>query len=208
MDGFLEALYNLLSSPLLLFTFILIAVALSIIAVVTTLLVARRLSSMITSITSRAAHTSPPTTTSTPPPASHPPPSRVSISQPISKTTNFIKITSGLETLEEISSALTVNSIFLFNLTGMSIESYNVKEEEMLAAALADIVATLKKSGFPTDAITIKDGVQGLILSVSQVGDMEVYALLLSGPEVSVDVEEARELLRNYVSSIVKRRGE
>lgn len=201
MDGFLEAVYNILTNPLmtfLIFILIIVAVALSILSFVNTFLLSKKIPSMISSKIPTTPSPELPQRVSKPTP-----------SIPPSKTaTEFIRITSGLESLEEISSALTVNSIFLFNLTGMSIESYNVKEEEKLAAALADIVATLKKSGFPTESISIRDGVQGLILFVSQIGEMEVYALLLGGPDVSVDVGEARELLKNYVSSMIKRKGE
>ncbi|MEN2975349.1 MAG: hypothetical protein ABDH32_07230 [Candidatus Caldarchaeales archaeon] len=201
MDGFLGAVYNILTNPLmtfLIFILIIVAVALSILSFVNTFLLSKKIPSMISSKIPTTPSPELPQRVSKPTP-----------SIPPSKTaTEFIRITSGLESLEEISSALTVNSIFLFNLTGMSIESYNVKEEEKLAAALADIVATLKKSGFPTESISIRDGVQGLILFVSQIGEMEVYALLLGGPDVSVDVGEARELLKNYVSSMIKRKGE
>jgi hypothetical protein len=118
-----------------------------------------------------------------------------------------VRVAGGLESLEEISSTLAVNSIFLFNLAGMSIEAYNIKEEDKLAAILADILASLRKNGFPTEIIALRDSIQGYILSVTQVGEMEVFALILGGPEVAIDVEEARQLLKDYVTSMIKRGG-
>ncbi|MEM3819523.1 MAG: hypothetical protein QXF08_03640 [Nitrososphaerota archaeon] len=89
----------------------------------------------------------------------------------------------------------------------MSIEAHNIKDEEKLAAILADIVASFRKNGFPAETISIKDSIQGYILSVTKVGEMEVYALVLGEANAIVDVEEARQLLKNFITSIVKKGG-
>ncbi|MCL7402517.1 MAG: hypothetical protein LZ168_07025 [Thaumarchaeota archaeon] len=196
MDRLLDILASIFSSPFLIFILITAAVALSIISLFFTLILARKISSIITSI-----KTSQPTA---PQPSSTVP--AVKTTQKPSAT-GFVRVAGGLESLEEISSTLAVNSIFLFNLAGMSIEAYNIKEEDKLAAILADILASLRKNGFPTEIIALRDSIQGYILSVTQVGEMEVFALILGGPEVAIDVEEARQLLKDYVTSMIKRGG-
>ncbi|MEM2819495.1 MAG: hypothetical protein QXK19_07210 [Nitrososphaerota archaeon] len=198
MDGILDALANILLSPFLVFILIVAAIALSVISLVFTLILARKVSVTLTSITT----TPPPTPVSTAPSTK---PSTGVVGKPTS--TDVIRITSGLESLEEISSALAVNSILLFNLAGMSIEAHNIKDEEKLAAILADIVASFRKNGFPAETISIKDSIQGYILSVTKVGEMEVYALVLGEADAIVDVEEARQLLKNFITSIVKKGG-
>lgn len=198
MDGILDALANILLSPFLVFILIVAAIALSVISLVFTLILARKVSVTLTSITT----TPPPTPVSTAPSTK---PSTGVVGKPTS--TDVIRITSGLESLEEISSALAVNSILLFNLAGMSIEAHNIKDEEKLAAILADIVASFRKNGFPAETISIKDSIQGYILSVTKVGEMEVYALVLGKADAIVDVEEARQLLKNFITSIVKKGG-
>ncbi len=201
MDGLLDTLTSILSSPFLIFILVIVAVAFSILSLVFILTLARKVSRVVASI-----QTSPSPTPAAP---SIPPSSTVSTTKAIQKPqpTEVVRIAGGLESLEEISAALAVNSVFLFNLAGMSIEAYNVKEEDKLAAILADIVATLRRSGFPTEVINIKDSVQGYILSVTQVGEMEVFALLLGGPDTVIDVDEARQLLKDYVTSIIKKSG-
>jgi hypothetical protein len=196
MDGLLDILASIFSSPFLIFILITAAVALSIISLFFTLILARKISSIITSIkTSQPAAPQPSSTV----------PAVKTTQKP--SATGFVRVTGGLESLEEISSTLAVNSIFLFNLAGMSIEAYNIKEEDKLAAILADILASLRKNGFPTEIIALRDSIQGYILSVTQVGEMEVFALILGGPEVAIDVEEARQLLKDYVTSMIKRGG-
>jgi hypothetical protein len=181
----------------LIFILVTAAVALSIISLVFMLLLTRKISSVVASIKT-APSTTPPEAT---------PKIRTGKAAHKPAPTEFVRITGGLESLEEISSTLAVNSIFLFNLAGMPIEAYNIKEEDKLAAILADILASLRKNGFPTETISIKDSVQGYILSVTQVGEMEVYALVLGGAETALDIEEARQLLKDYVTSMIKRSG-
>lgn len=204
MDGLLEDILNVFSSPLLIFIFVVVALALSLVAIVFLIMFTKKISSIVSSISSQPAQLTPPqkTAPSTPTVKTAKPP--VGVSRP---STEFVKVVGGLGSLEEVSSTLNVNSIFLFNLAGMSIESFNVKEEDKLAASLADLVATLRRNGFPTDVISIRDGIQGFILAVTKVGEMEVYALLITGVEVSVDVDEAREMLRDYVHSLIKSEG-
>ncbi|MCL7403728.1 MAG: hypothetical protein LZ172_05215 [Thaumarchaeota archaeon] len=196
MDGLLDILASIFSSPFLIFILITAAIALSIISLFFTLILARKISSIITSIKTSQPTAIQPSSIGT----------AVKTTQKPSAT-GFVRVAGGLESLEEISSTLAVNSIFLFNLAGMSIEAYNIKEEDKLAAILADILASLRKNGFPTEIIALRDSIQGYILSVTQVGEMEVFALILGGPEVAIDVEEARQLLKDYVTSMIKRGG-
>lgn len=198
MDGFLDVLTTILLSPFLIFVLIVSAVALSIISLVLTFLLTRKVSATLTSIKT----TPPPTPTSTVPATK--PSVRVTAK---TASAEVVRIAGGLESLEEISSALAVNSILLFNLAGMSIEAYNIKDEEKLSAILADIIASFRKNGFPSETISIKDSVQGYILSITKVGEMEVYALVLGEADATIDVEEARQLLKDFITSMVKKGG-
>ena len=118
-----------------------------------------------------------------------------------------IKISGGFESLGDLATLTGMDSIFLFNLSGLPVDSYNMKEGERVAASLADFILTLRRLGFPADTIILKNGLKALLLTVKKVGDMEVCALMVGKPEVEVDVDEVRELLQAYVSDLIKGRG-
>jgi len=118
-----------------------------------------------------------------------------------------IKISGGFESLGDLATLTGMDSIFLFNLSGLPVDSYNMKEGERVAASLADFILTLRRLGFPADTIILKNGLKALLLTVKKVGDMEVCALMVGKPEVEVDVDEIRELLQAYVSDLIKGRG-
>ena len=115
-----------------------------------------------------------------------------------------IKISGGFESLEDLATLTGLDSIFLFNLSGMPIDSYNMKEEEHVAASLADFISTLEKLGFPAEVVILKNGMKALLLKVKRIGDVEVCALMIGKPEIEVRVEEVKELLQAYVSDLVK----
>jgi len=122
------------------------------------------------------------------------------------KEPEVIKISGGFESLGDLATLTGMDSIFLFNLSGLPVDSYNMKEGERVAASLADFILTLRRLGFPADIIILKNGLKALLLTVKKVGDMEVCALMVGKPEIDVDVDEVRELLQAYVSDLIKGR--
>jgi len=122
------------------------------------------------------------------------------------KETEVIKISGGFESLGDLATLTGMDSIFLFNLSGLPVDSYNMKEGERVAASLADFILTLRRLGFPADTIILKNGLKALLLTVKKVGDMEICALMVGKPEINVDVDEIKELLQAYVSDLVKGR--
>ena len=122
------------------------------------------------------------------------------------KETEVIKISGGFESLGDLATLTGMDSIFLFNLSGLPVDSYNMKEGERVAASLADFILTLRRLGFPADTIILKNGLKALLLTVKKVGDMEICALMVGKPEIDVDIDEIKELLQAYVSDLVKGR--
>ncbi len=113
-----------------------------------------------------------------------------------------VRVSGGVESLQEIAYLLGVDTVFLFNLSGMAIESHGMKNEDEVAASLAEIIHTLNRHGFPTDNITLKDGANTTIISVKKVGDMEIYALMVG--KDTPNVEEARRLLDEYLTNLTR----
>jgi len=122
------------------------------------------------------------------------------------KETEVIKISGGFESLGDLATLTGMDSIFLFNLSGLPVDSYNMKEGERVAASLADFILTLRRLGFPADTIILKNGLKALLLTVKKVGDMEICALMVGKPEIDVNIDEIKELLQAYVSDLVKGR--
>ncbi|MCD6126116.1 MAG: hypothetical protein J7J19_03815 [Thaumarchaeota archaeon] len=122
------------------------------------------------------------------------------------KETEVIKISGGFESLGDLATLTGMDSIFLFNLSGLPVDSYNMKEGERVAASLADFILTLRRLGFPADTIILKNGLKALLLTVKKVGDMEICALMVGKPEINVNIDEIKELLQAYVSDLVKGR--
>ncbi|RLG01642.1 MAG: hypothetical protein DRN49_00845 [Thaumarchaeota archaeon] len=122
------------------------------------------------------------------------------------KEAEVIKISGGFESLGDLATLTGMDSIFLFNLSGLPVDSYNMKEGERVAASLADFILTLRRLGFPADTIILKNGLKALLLTVKKVGDMEICALMVGKPEIDVDIDEIKELLQAYVSDLVGRR--
>ena len=110
----------------------------------------------------------------------------------------------GFESIEELAITLGFDSLFFFNLQGMAIEAYKIKDEAQVAAALAEFVTALRRLGFPTETVTLKNGVQAMIVLVGKVGEMEVYALAVGKPDIEFNVDEIKQLLNLYISDIIK----
>ena len=191
MENLIQTILSLFTSPLILLLIVIVAIVLAIVSLASTLLVVRKLSE----ITAGKPVERPKR------PAEKP----KTVEKPEEEAEGeVIRIAGGFESLEEFALLMGVDSAFLFSLSGMAIDSYNMKEEENVAASLAEFVLTLRKLGFPTETVTLKNGMQTLILSVQKVGDMEIYALMLGKSDLKIDIEEARQLLQTYVSDLVK----
>ncbi len=192
MENLIQTILSLFTSPLILLLIVIVAIVLAIVSLASTLLVVRKLSE----ITAGKPVERPKR------PAEKP----KTVEKPEEEKAEgeVIRIAGGFESLEEFALLMGVDSAFLFSLSGMAIDSYNMKEEENVAASLAEFVLTLRKLGFPTETVTLKNGMQTLILSVQKVGDMEIYALMLGKSDLKIDIEEARQLLQTYVSDLVK----
>ncbi len=107
--------------------------------------------------------------------------------------------------LEEFAQMVGMNSILLFNIMGMPIEAYNIEEEDRISASTADFVSTIRRLGSDFDYLTIEDERRMMLLSIGKVGEMEVFALAIGNPESALGAEEVRDLLRMYVSSVMRR---
>jgi len=113
----------------------------------------------------------------------------------------------GFESLEELATMTGMRSILLFNLMGMSIESYNVKDEDRISASAADFISMLRGLNSSFDSLVIEDDQKVMLLSIGNVGEMEVFALAIGEPESALEVDDVRDLLRVYLSGIMRRQG-
>ena len=109
------------------------------------------------------------------------------------------------DSLEDLAAIIGMDSLLLFNMMGMSIESYNVSEENRVAASLADFVATIRKFDSSFNAVSIENDLKTMIFAVGRVGEMEVFALSVGKTEL--ELEEVRELLKTYLSDLMGRTG-
>ena len=107
--------------------------------------------------------------------------------------------------LEEFAQMIGMRSILLFNIMGMPIESYNVEDESRIAASTADFISTIRGLGSDFGYLTIEDDQRTILVSVGKVGDMEVFALAIGEPESALGAEEVRDLLRMYISGLMRR---
>ena len=88
--------------------------------------------------------------------------------------------------LRELASNLNLNAILFFNLAGLPIESYNIRDASNIAASLAEFIHTLRRFGFPDDVIRVSNGVNVYILLVKRIEDLEIYALVVGGTELEM----------------------
>ena len=200
MNGLAPDLFAIVTNPFVTFLILVVVLIISITALITSLLTVRRFSELV-SREIKAVERAP----------------EKRIEEVVkegkeaveaeAKEAEVIKISGGFESLGDLATLTGMDSIFLFNLSGLPVDSYNMKEGERVAASLADFILTLRRLGFPADTIILKNGLKALLLTVKKVGDMEVCALMVGKPEVEVDVDEIRELLQAYVSDLIKGRG-
>jgi hypothetical protein len=195
MDGS-DLLMNIMSNPILLtISLVIVAAILCILSLILTLYLIRRHLQLVTSIAPQAQASAKQELVPPPRPAK---PVELASKKPAYPE---VRVAGGVETLEEVSLALSAQSILLFNLAGMPIEAYNVRDEDKIAAILADVLANIRRVGLPTDTVISMDGVKGNIFLVTEVDGMEVYAYVVG----DINIQEAQTLLKSYISSVTRR---
>jgi hypothetical protein len=125
---------------------------------------------------------------------------------PISKSLESLEIKPaeageefGFASLEEVASILGLKSAILLNQSGIPIDSYNVGEEDKVAASVADFISLIRRLN-PRFRHMVSEGDERMmLLLIGRIGETEVYALTVGGgPEFGV--EEVRGFLRTYLS--------
>ena len=203
MNGLVTDLFTIVTNPFVTFIILVVVLIISITALITSLLTVKRFSELV-SREIKAVERAPERRIEEVVEGG-----KKAVEAEIKETpeeSEVIKISGGFESLGDLATLTGMDSIFLFNLSGLPVDSYNMKEGERVAASLADFILTLRRLGFPADTIILKNGLKALLLTVKKVGDMEVCALMVGKPEVEVDVDEIRELLQAYVSDLIKGR--
>jgi len=196
VNGLTLDLLAIITNPFVTFLILVVVLIISITALITSLLTVRRFSELVSQEVKAVEKA----------PEKEVEEVAEKVSKEASKEPEVIKISGGFESLADLATLTGMDSIFLFNLSGLPVDSYNMKEGERVAASLADFILTLRRLGFPADTIILKNGLKALLLTVKKVGDMEVCALMVGKPEIDVNVDEARELLQAYVSDLIKGR--
>jgi len=105
----------------------------------------------------------------------------------------------GITSLEDLASMVGIKSILLFNEAGIPIESYNVSDEEKVAASAADFISLVRKLNPGFTSMTSEDGSRVMLFSVERVGEIEVFALAVSEAGAELGAEEIRDFLRAYL---------
>jgi len=105
----------------------------------------------------------------------------------------------GITSLEDLASMVGIKSILLFNEAGIPIESYNVSDEEKVAASAADFISLVRKLNPGFTSMTSENGSRVMLFSVEKVGEIEVFALAVSEAEAELGAEEIRDFLRAYL---------
>ena len=105
----------------------------------------------------------------------------------------------GITSLEDLASMVGIKSILLFNEAGIPIESYNVSDEEKVAASAADFISLMRKLNPGFTSMTSENGNRVMLLSVEKVGEIEVFALAVSEAEAELGAREIRDFLRAYL---------
>ncbi|MEM3793494.1 MAG: hypothetical protein QXO04_01340 [Nitrososphaerota archaeon] len=110
----------------------------------------------------------------------------------------------GFASLEEIASMLGIKSLIIFNQSGIPIDSYNVGEDDRVAASVADFVSLVRRLNPRFSHMVSEDDQRVMLFVVGRIGESEIYALTVGGgPEFGV--EEVRDLLRAYLSESLGR---
>ena len=111
----------------------------------------------------------------------------------------------GFASLEDLASMIGFKSILLFNQSGIPIESYNVSDEDRVAASVADFVSLMRKLNPNFSSMISENGQRVMLFAVGKVGEVEVFALTVGGAEIELEVEEVRDFLRAYLSESLGR---
>jgi len=110
----------------------------------------------------------------------------------------------GFASLEEVASMLGLKSVILLNQSGIPIDSYNVGEDDRVAASVADFISLVRRLN-PGFSYMVSEGDERVMLFlVGRIGESEVYALTVGGGS-EFSVEEVRDLLRAYLSESLGR---
>jgi hypothetical protein len=103
----------------------------------------------------------------------------------------------GFASLEEVASMLGIKSV-------IPIDSYNVGEDDRVAASVADFISLVRRLN-PGFSYMVSEGDQrAMLFLVGRIGESEVYALTVGGGS-EFGVEEVRDLLRAYLSESLGR---
>ncbi len=116
-----------------------------------------------------------------------------------------LNISSTSYSIESIAANLGVSSILFFNLAGLPITHYNVKDPEHMAASLAEFIHTLRRLGFPTEVISLSNGIRTYIIGVHELGDIKIYALVIGKTDMKATVKELRASLKDLIVNMIKR---
>ncbi len=110
----------------------------------------------------------------------------------------------GFASLEELASMLGIRSVILFNQSGIPIDSYNVGEDDRVAASVADFISLVRRFNPGFNYMVSEDDRRLMLFVVGRVGESEIYALAVGGGS-EFGVEEVRDLLRAYLSESLGR---
>ena len=110
----------------------------------------------------------------------------------------------GFASLEEVASMLGLKSVILLNQSGIPIDSYNVGEDDRVAASVADFISLVRRLNPGFSYMVSEDAERIMLFLVGRIGESEVYALTVGGSS-EFGVEEVRDLLRAYLSESLGR---
>jgi hypothetical protein len=182
--------------------FVVIAGALCIASLILTLILLRKHYRLIGLVEPRQPQAPQPQATA---PGEQAPAMRAPKPKPAKGAEPEIRVVGGVESLAEAAAILLADSILLFDLTGLPIDSYNVDDERRLAANIVDALTSLRRSNLPAEEAVIREGeLEGHIFPVARVGGMEVHALVTGR---GINIEDAKRLLRSYVEAITSSAG-
>jgi len=203
MDGIAENFAIILSNPMLLtMFFVVIAGALCIASLILTLILLRKHYRLIGLVEPRQPQAPQPQAAA---PGEQAPAMRAPKPEPAKGAEPEIRVVGGVESLAEAAAILLADSILLFDLTGLPIDSYNVDDERRLAANIVDALTSLRRSNLPAEEAVIREGeLEGHIFPVARVGGMEIHALVTGR---GINMDDAKRLLRGYVEAITSSAG-
>jgi hypothetical protein len=199
MDGITENFAAILLNPMLLtMFFVVIAGALCIASLLLTLILLRRHCRIIGLLETHPPQAPQPQATA---PGEQAPAMRAPTPKPAKGAEPEIRVVGGVESLAEAAAILLADSILLFDLTGLPIDSYNVDDERRLAANIVDALTSLRRSNLPAEEAVIREGeLEGHIFPVAR----EIHALVTGR---GVNIEDAKRILRSYVEAITSSAG-